>query len=91
MVLEVIKIFGGSFEGEVLYENTKYVSPNDQRREMKLANLNKVANRVAKKNKQERKLREEDSLEEDSDWEPLLFCCCCSVIVEVYKSKVYCW
>lgn len=67
MVLEVIKIFGGSFEGEVLYENTKYVSPNDQRREMKLANLNKVANRVAKKNKQERKLREEDSLEEDSD------------------------
>jgi hypothetical protein len=67
MVLEIIKIFGGSFEGEVLYQNDKYVSPNHQRREQKLASMNKLANRHAQKTKQEIKLREEDSLEEDSD------------------------
>lgn len=67
MVLEVIKIFGGSFEGEVLYDNDKYVSPNQKRRDIKLASVNKVATRLTKKSKKERKLREEDSLEEDSD------------------------
>ncbi|KAI6192158.1 Ribosome biogenesis protein BRX1-like protein [Aphelenchoides bicaudatus] len=67
MVLEVIKIFGGSFEGEVLYDNEKYVSPNEQRRELRLASMNKIAVRMSKKSKMERKLREEESLEEDSD------------------------
>jgi len=67
MVLEIIKIFGGSFEGEVLYENENYVSPNHQRREQKLETMNKIANRQAQKSRQEIKRREEDSLEEDSD------------------------
>ncbi|KAI6230648.1 Ribosome biogenesis protein BRX1-like protein [Aphelenchoides fujianensis] len=43
MVLEVIKVFGGSFEGEVLYENTNYVSPNVFRRQIRLAGLSKFA------------------------------------------------
>lgn len=67
MVLEVIKIFGGSFEGEVLYSNQKYISPNQHRREIRLASMNKVATRLQKKTKKERKLREEEDLIEDSD------------------------
>lgn len=67
MVLEVIKIFGGSFQGEVLYDNEQYVSPNQHRREEKLAGMNKVANRHAKKSKREMKAREQDDLESDSD------------------------
>jgi ribosome biogenesis protein BRX1 len=67
MVLEIIKIFGGSFEGEVLYENEEYVSPNHQRRELKLGGLKKVANRLQKKSKRRIKLREEQDLESDSD------------------------
>ena len=67
MVLDVIKIFGGSFQGEVLYDNDKYVSPNHQRRELRLANMDKVAQRQAKKTKRDMKMREEDSLSSDSD------------------------
>uniref|UniRef100_A0A0N4ZFE1 Ribosome biogenesis protein BRX1 homolog n=1 Tax=Parastrongyloides trichosuri TaxID=131310 RepID=A0A0N4ZFE1_PARTI len=36
-VLELIRIFDGSFEGSVLYSNPTYISPNTIRREIKLA------------------------------------------------------
>ncbi len=35
MVLELVKIFDGSFGGPVLYENSSYVSPNLLRRRQK--------------------------------------------------------
>lgn len=35
MVLEIIRIFSGSFEGSVLYDNPNYVSPNAVRSEIK--------------------------------------------------------
>uniref|UniRef100_A0A8R1TZD5 Ribosome biogenesis protein BRX1 homolog n=1 Tax=Onchocerca volvulus TaxID=6282 RepID=A0A8R1TZD5_ONCVO len=35
MVLEIIRIFDGSFEGSVLYDNPNYVSPNTVRSEIK--------------------------------------------------------
>ncbi|KAI6204792.1 Ribosome biogenesis protein BRX1-like protein [Aphelenchoides besseyi] len=66
MVLEVIKVFGGSFEGEVLYENDNYVSPNVFRRQLRLNGLGKVANRIQKKNKQVKKAKFAEDLEEDS-------------------------
>jgi hypothetical protein len=44
-VLEPIKIFESSFGGSVLYENTTYVSPNTQRRMMRMKNVYKYTNR----------------------------------------------
>ncbi|VDK80746.1 unnamed protein product [Litomosoides sigmodontis] len=35
MVLEIIRIFDGSFEGSVLYDNPNYISPNTVRSEIK--------------------------------------------------------
>ncbi|CAG9530138.1 unnamed protein product [Cercopithifilaria johnstoni] len=35
MVLEIIRIFDGSFEGSVLYDNPNYISPNAVRNEIK--------------------------------------------------------
>lgn len=35
MVLEIVRIFDGSFEGSVLYDNPNYVSPNTVRSEIK--------------------------------------------------------
>ncbi|VDN22648.1 unnamed protein product [Gongylonema pulchrum] len=41
LVLEVIRVFDGSFEGSVLYDNPEYVSPNTIRREIKKKHSNK--------------------------------------------------
>ncbi|VDN27308.1 unnamed protein product, partial [Gongylonema pulchrum] len=41
LVLEVIRVFDGSFEGSVLYDNPDYVSPNTIRREIKKKHSNK--------------------------------------------------
>ncbi|EFO27670.1 brix domain-containing protein [Loa loa] len=41
MVLEIIRIFDGSFEGSVLYDNPNYVSPNTVRSEIKKKQSNK--------------------------------------------------
>ncbi|WKX98994.1 hypothetical protein Q1695_014117 [Nippostrongylus brasiliensis] len=40
-VLETIRIFAGSFEGAVLYDNPDYESPNAKRRALKLASKGK--------------------------------------------------
>lgn len=40
-VLETIRIFAGSFEGAVLYDNPDYESPNAKRRALKLAGKGK--------------------------------------------------
>uniref|UniRef100_A0A1I7X879 Ribosome biogenesis protein BRX1 homolog n=1 Tax=Heterorhabditis bacteriophora TaxID=37862 RepID=A0A1I7X879_HETBA len=40
-VLETIRIFAGSFDGTVLYDNPDYESPNTHRREIKLAKRGK--------------------------------------------------
>ncbi|XP_072018960.1 ribosome biogenesis protein BRX1 homolog [Amphiura filiformis] len=47
--LNLIKIFGGSFGGPVLYENPHYVSPNMQRRELKKMMSSKYQDKVAAK------------------------------------------
>ncbi|PAV88099.1 hypothetical protein WR25_09109 [Diploscapter pachys] len=50
-VLELIRIFDGSFEGAVLYDNPDYVSPNQKRAELrkmkKSEHLTRVINRKA--------------------------------------------
>ncbi|XP_077981953.1 ribosome biogenesis protein BRX1 homolog [Glandiceps talaboti] len=48
-VLNLIKIFGGSFVGPTLYENPHYQSPNAQRRELKKVASYKYQNRVDSK------------------------------------------
>jgi len=35
-VLQPIRIFGGSFRGETIYQNPSYVSPNETRTKLKL-------------------------------------------------------
>lgn len=50
MVLEIIRIFDGSFEGSVLYDNPNYVSPNTIRSEIKKKQSDKyVMRRLDKK------------------------------------------
>ncbi|CAJ0573766.1 unnamed protein product, partial [Mesorhabditis spiculigera] len=44
-VLELIRIFNGSFEGAVLYDNPNYEAPNDKRRMLKIVNQNKYVNK----------------------------------------------
>lgn len=48
-VLNPIRIFEGSFGGATLYVNPHYVSPNQYRRELKLATANKYTNRIQAK------------------------------------------
>lgn len=45
LVLELIRIFDGSFEGSVLYDNPNYVSPNKIRQQLKRSNANKYIDR----------------------------------------------
>ncbi|CAJ0943207.1 unnamed protein product, partial [Mesorhabditis belari] len=54
-VLELIRVFNGSFEGAVLYDNPNYESPNDKRRVLKLAHQNKYANRKLNEKMQDAK------------------------------------
>uniref|UniRef100_A0A0R3QC08 Ribosome biogenesis protein BRX1 homolog n=1 Tax=Brugia timori TaxID=42155 RepID=A0A0R3QC08_9BILA len=50
MVLEIIRIFDGSFEGSVLYDNPNYVSPNKVRSEIKKRHSHKyVMKKLAEK------------------------------------------
>uniref|UniRef100_A0AAF5RXL5 Ribosome biogenesis protein BRX1 homolog n=1 Tax=Wuchereria bancrofti TaxID=6293 RepID=A0AAF5RXL5_WUCBA len=50
MVLEIIRIFDGSFEGSVLYDNPNYVSPNTVRSEIKKKQSHKyVMKKLAEK------------------------------------------
>ena len=44
-VMETIRIFDGSFEGAVLYDNPDYESPNAQRRALKMRNKGKTIER----------------------------------------------
>ncbi|XP_069703321.1 ribosome biogenesis protein BRX1 homolog [Periplaneta americana] len=48
-VLNPIKIFDGSFQGETLWENSHYISPALYRRQIKKAAANKYENRLEKK------------------------------------------
>ncbi|KAK6740143.1 hypothetical protein RB195_008549 [Necator americanus] len=48
-VLETIRIFAGSFEGAVLYDNPDYESPNAKRRAIKLASKGKYIEKELKK------------------------------------------
>jgi ribosome biogenesis protein BRX1 len=44
--LSIIRIFNGSFTGSTLYENPEYVSPNTERRNIRLAHQSKYLKRV---------------------------------------------
>ena len=48
-VMNVIKIFEGSFEGPVIYSNPNYVNPNVRRRLLKLEAKDKYRNKVLDK------------------------------------------
>jgi len=62
MVLEVIKIFDGSFGGACLFENPSYVSPNEIRRKAKQLSSGKYISRIyAKKSLEERQALRKDS------------------------------
>lgn len=45
MVLEIIRVFAGSFEGAVLYDNPEYESPNHVRAVMKRKLADKYVDR----------------------------------------------
>ncbi|KAJ3103444.1 Ribosome biogenesis protein brx1 [Phlyctochytrium planicorne] len=53
--MTIMKIFSGSFTGQVLYENPDYVSPNEMRRQAHIADQVKAATRTLKKNAKEHK------------------------------------
>lgn len=56
MVLEIIRIFNGSFCGQVLYENPHYKTPNSIRRDIKIKKSFEVKNR--QEQKEERVVKE---------------------------------
>ncbi|CAD5124131.1 DgyrCDS12432 [Dimorphilus gyrociliatus] len=56
MVLNPIKIFRGSFEGEVLWQNPHYVSRINIRRQIKLAKANKYMDQVQQKKARKKRL-----------------------------------
>lgn len=52
----MVRIFAGSFGGPTLYENEKYVSPNDTRRQIKrLKSTNYARREKAEADRDERK------------------------------------
>uniref|UniRef100_A0A0M3HQK3 Ribosome biogenesis protein BRX1 homolog n=2 Tax=Ascaris TaxID=6251 RepID=A0A0M3HQK3_ASCLU len=57
MVLELVRIFEGSFEGAVLYDNPDYVGPNLLRRQLKKATAHKYTMRKeVQKGQKERRM-----------------------------------
>lgn len=56
-VMDIIRIFDGSFEGSVLYDNPEFESPNTKRRIVKLAKQQKYMDR--KMDKEARKQKDE--------------------------------
>ncbi|GMS89111.1 hypothetical protein PENTCL1PPCAC_11286, partial [Pristionchus entomophagus] len=64
-VLHVDKIFGGAFEGEVLYENPLYVSPTESRRMMKQKKADAFGQRKQQQDDyKEKKIKIEEAKEE---------------------------
>mmetsp|Transcript_9643 Transcript_9643/g.16564 ORF Transcript_9643/g.16564 Transcript_9643/m.16564 type:complete len:142 (-) Transcript_9643:568-993(-) len=49
MCMNPIRIFAGSFRGQVLYDNPAYVSPNHLRAQEKRRDSNKYATKIKKK------------------------------------------
>lgn len=68
MVLEVVRLFAGSFHGEVLYDNPHYVAPNARRRELKLA---KAAEHRQRQGQKEQQRVKEERIRETRMEEPL--------------------
>lgn len=67
-VLNLIKIFSGSFGGSTLYENPEYVSPNEHRRNMYLqASTRYVMKKKAKERYGDRLVERDDFVEESLD------------------------
>ncbi|CAI8034207.1 Ribosome biogenesis protein BRX1 homolog [Geodia barretti] len=65
-VLQLIKVFSGSFGGPTLYENPHYITPNAHRRATKLAAAFRYKNRVeAKKSLGKRRADETRGLPQD--------------------------
>ncbi|KAL7073417.1 hypothetical protein ACQ4LE_007424 [Meloidogyne hapla] len=56
-VLQLIRIFDGSFCGSVLYDNPEYLSPNHFRRQLKLQKATEF--RLKKEQKEEQEIKEE--------------------------------
>lgn len=46
-VMDLVRIFAGSFSGSTIYQNTEYVSPNALRKEEALERAGKYASRIA--------------------------------------------
>ncbi|ETE72356.1 Ribosome biogenesis protein BRX1-like protein [Ophiophagus hannah] len=61
-VLNLIKIFQGSFGGQTLYENPHYQSPNTHRRELRLALVAKFREKQNMKQLQKLKSKEDPAL-----------------------------
>ncbi|XP_072172875.1 ribosome biogenesis protein BRX1 homolog [Diadema setosum] len=68
LVLNLIKVFGGSFVGPTLYENPHYVSPNQHRSLLKkqasLKYQNRVEARMGREERRETETYKMDTLEE---------------------------
>ncbi len=63
-MLNPIRIFSGSFSGTTLYKNEAYTSPNEIRREMKLASASSYTHKLNKK-QQYSERQQEFELSED--------------------------
>lgn len=63
-VLTPIRIFDGSFGGQTLYQNPKYVSPNTVRRQQDTDKHNKYVSRKVSRKKRDKR-REENELPPD--------------------------
>lgn len=48
-VLELVRVFEGSFKGSILYDNLNYISPNEIRRRLKAERANKQNIKIEQK------------------------------------------
>jgi len=65
-VLNLIRIFDGSFGGSTLYENAHYVSPNEHRRRIRQQAAFRYLNKKNAQNELNQRLEEQKSVQEES-------------------------
>lgn len=65
-MLEIIKIFGGSFSGSVIYENPNYVAPGVLRATAKKQKLGEYSKRVTVREQYKSKMEDIAEIQEKS-------------------------
>lgn len=70
-VLNLIKIFDGSFGGSVLYSNPQYVSPNKYRIQVKKEAMNKYKDRILSKVAREKREPKGDAYKDIDEYDEI--------------------